>query len=321
MQKIFITGITGQDGLFMTSKLLRDKGIKIYGSSREIDTHSFYKKLKLLGIENDNNLTISQVDLQNSDDLSKFINDIQPDTIINLSGPSSVYRSLSDNRKSYNEIISIFDNIVNAVKKNSLKPTIFQASSSEMFENNGTGIFNESSKLKGTTPYAEAKVKNHLKSIEIYKNDGLKIHSGIMFNHESEFRDKTYLIMQIISSAKNIVDKRGGTFTLGSLDIIRDWSFAGDIVDAVLKIIENGHSNSYVIGSGIGTSIKDIVEIVFQYFQLDYQEFLVLDSNLNRRNNSGKIVSDPSKIKEELGWKTSMGLEDLIIRCIEKNYE
>jgi GDPmannose 4,6-dehydratase len=321
MKKIFITGITGQDGLFMTSKLLKNKGIKVYGSSRRMDSNSFYEKLKLLGVDNYDNLTISKLDLLNSENVNKFIYDLQPDTVVNLSGPSSVYKSLGDDRKSFNEIILIFDNIIKAIKRNSLAPTIFQASSSEMFKDNSNGVFDENSQLKSLTPYAEAKVENHLKTIDLYKNDGLKIHSGIMFNHESEFRDDAYLIMQVIKSAKNILDNRGGTFTIGSLDLVRDWSFAGDIVDAILKIIENGNSNTYVIGSGIGTSIKTIVKIVFNYFELDYEEFLVLDSSLNRKNNAQKIVSNPSKIHNELGWKTSMALEDLIVRCIEKNYK
>ena len=318
MQKIFITGITGQDGVFLTSKLLKDKKVKVYGSSRKFNNSSFYKKLEKLNIGSDENLFISKLNLLNVDELSKFIEDIKPDAIVNLSGPSSVYKSLGDEGKSHDEIVSIFDNIIEAVKINSLNPTIFQASSSEMFKSSDLGIFDESSELEGLTPYAEAKVSNHKKSINLNENDGWKIHSGIMFNHESEFRDEAYLIMQIINSAKKIIRDKGGTFNIGSMDLIRDWSFAGDISEAILKIITEGKSNSYVIGSGIGTSVKKVVEIIFKYFDLEYEEFLVLDPSLNREKNTYKIVSNPLKIKQELNWKSIMSIEDLVVRCIEK---
>ncbi len=321
MEKIFITGITGQDGLFLTSKLLRHRNIKIYGCSRDLQASSFYKKLELLNAVDTINLKIVSLDLLNLTEITTFVKDVRPDVIVNLSGPSSVYESIGDNRKSYNEITSIYQNLTDAVMKNNLKPIIFQASSSEMFKKNDSGIFDEKSQLEGLTPYAEAKIKNHQKSIILNKDLGLKTYSGIMFNHESEFREDAYLIMQIINSAKKILMNKGGTFTIGSLDLERDWSFAGDVAEAILQIINNGKSNSYVIGSGVGKSIKEVVQIIFQYFGLEYEEFLVLDATRNRKNNIKKIVSNPAKIKKELGWKSNMILEDLIVRCIEKKFK
>ena len=140
--------------------------------------------------------------------------------------------------------------------KNKLKTTIFQASSSEMFEKSKKGIYDESSKLNASTPDAEAKIHNQVKSIELATKDNLNLNAGIMFNHESEFRSKDYLIMQVIEAAENIASRKINQFSVGSLDLVRDWSFAGDIADAMLKISENGKFKSYVIGSGKGNSIS-----------------------------------------------------------------
>ena len=139
-----------------------------------------------------------------------------------------------------------------------------------------------------------------------------------MFNHESEFRSKDYLIMQVIEAAENIASRKINQFSVGSLDLVRDWSFAGDIADAMLKISENGKFKSYVIGSGKGNSISYVLKIVFEYFNLDFKEFIKVDKNLNRKNNNVKIISNPERIQNELNWKTTLSLEELIIRCIEK---
>lgn len=317
MQKIFITGITGQDGLFLTSKLLTEE-VAIYGSTRQSSTKNFYNNLSKI-----NNLTSAEVrlfnlDLLNYQSVDTFLNDVKPDKIFNLTGPSSVYKSITDNQKSYSQIINIFDNLTASVLKNKLKTTIFQASSSEMFEENKNGIYDEDSKLNASTPYAEAKIHNHLKSIDLSTKYNLNLYSGIMFNHESEFRSKDYLIMQVIAAAEKIASGKLNQFSVGSLDLVRDWSFAGDIADAMLKITESGKFKSYVIGSGQGASISYVLKVVFEYFNLDFKEFIKVDKNLNRKNNNKKIISNPKRIQNEFNWQTTLSLDELIIRCIEK---
>ncbi len=318
MQKILITGITGQDGLFLTSNLLKNKNVSIYGTSRSGSTNLFYKKLSSISNESLEKVKLVEVDLLNINLVSSLIADIKPNKIFNLAGPSSVYKSINDNRNSYFQIVKIFNNITDSVISNSLNSTIFQASSSEMFKATDDGIFNENSELKALTPYAEAKIENHLKAIELSKLYNFNIYSGIMFNHESEFRLPEYLIMNLINKAQNILKNNANKFSVGSLDLVRDWSFAGDVADAMIKISENGKHHSYVIGSGSGKTIESVVKTIFQYFDLNYKDYVDVDMNLNRKNNPKIIVSDPSQIKNELGWETTMMLEDLIIRCIER---
>jgi len=317
MQKIFITGITGQDGLFLTSKLLNEE-VAIYGSTRQSSTKNFYNNLSKINNLTSAEMRLFNLDLLNYQSVDTFLNDVKPDKIFNLTGPSSVYKSITDNQKSYNQIINIFDNLTASVLKNKLNTTIFQASSSEMFEENKKGIYDEDSKLNASTPYAEAKIHNHLKSIDLSTKYNLNLYSGIMFNHESEFRSKDYLIMQVIEAAEKIASGKLNQFSVGSLDLVRDWSFAGDIADAMLKISESGKFKSYVIGSGQGASISYVLKVVFEYFNLDFKEFIKVDKNLNRKNNNKKIISNPKRIQNELNWQTTLSLDELIIRCIEK---
>ena len=124
--------------------------------------------------------------------------------------------------------------------------------------------------------------------------------------------------MKIIKSAMDIKYNKKSTLTIGSLDLVRDWSFAGDFADAIHLICLEGNGEDFVIGSGVGHSISELVKIVFEYFDLDPKEFIEINSNNLRPGDPLKIVSDPMKIKEKLNWETKLGFEDLILRCINK---
>ena len=321
VKKHLITGIRGQDGLFLSSYIL-DKNEKheIIGISRNSTVDLFFKKLKYL---NQNafleNINVVNIDIRDKFAVNNLISDFEPDYIYNLSGPSSVYKSLVDDNLTYRTITTIFNNIVDSVIKNNLKCNIFQASSSEMFDKSQKPL-NENSSLKPRSPYAEAKLQIH-ESIQDLKNHAfLNISSGIMFNHESEFRDEEYLIMKIINAAANIRNEKSETLTVGSLDLIRDWSYAGDVAEAIYQINNQNNSEDYVIGSGQGNTIRNIVEIVFNYFGIGWEEFVNEDPTFLRSGDPKSIISDPSKINNELGWRTKISLEEILIKCVKKFY-
>ena len=322
MQNILITGITGQDGLFLTSKILnQDEKINIYGTSRFSKNDIFFKKLSTLNKKNFSNIKIIKLNLNEYNPLNNLIKDIQPKQIYNLSGPSSVYKSINDSGKTFNQITNIFDHLIKSVNENSLSTKFFQASSSEMFEKNKLGIYNEKSSFNPRTPYSEAKLINHKKVLELSERGEVNIKSGIMFNHESEFRESDYLIMQIINSAKKIKNGEITSFKVGSTELVRDWSFAGDIANAIYEINNFGKSNTYVIGSGIGNKVADLIKNVFHYFDLNYEEYIQIDNKLNRKDNNNKIVCDPERIKQEFSYSPTLNFEELIIRCIEKKFD
>ena len=195
----------------------------------------------------------------------------------------------------------------------------FQASSSEMFSNANNQNLDEKSNFGPRSPYSEAKLQNHQKTIEYWKTYNWKIYSGIMFNHESEFRGEDYLFMKIINSARLIKFKKLKKFTVGSLDYQRDWLFAGDVVKAITKIMNNGKDYNYVIGSGEANSIHNLIEIVFEYFDLKWEKYINVDPSLLRKNDPKIICSNPKKLMSELNWKNEYSFEKLVHRCITKN--
>ena len=319
MEKVLITGITGQDGLFLTNILLNgQKDYEIIGISRESNAlEKVQNKLIHINKENQNieNVKIIQLDLLNKNHVENLLTDYSPNFVINLSGPSSVYKSLK-NPLIETEITEIFDNLTSSLIKSRNFAKFYQASSSEMFGDHSEAI-NESSLFAPNSPYAHAKFTNHKKVQEFRKIYSWDIFSGIMFNHESEFRGDDYLIMKIINSAILIKNKKLNSFSVGSVDYIRDWSYSGDIAQAIYKIINFGKNDSYVIGSGTGSKISEILNIVFKHFNLDWEEHTNIDEKLLRKGDPTKIISDPTLIYKELSWETKLKLEDILLKCIK----
>ncbi len=316
MKKIIITGITGQDGVHLT-KLLLDKSTNyfIYGVSRNIDEVLFFNNLQSIKSKHPNSSNLQLVEIKNFYEVKKLIKDISPDQIYHLSGPSSVYESIKfpENK---NIITKNFDYLLSAVSSGNRECKIFHASSSEMFAPSDLPL-DENSTMKGNSPYAIGKLANHKKIKKLASNREINTFSGIMFNHESEFRSNEFLIMKIISEAINIKNNKSSNLVLGSLDYIRDWSYAGDIVEAMYLIVNHGKSYDYVLGSGVGTSIKEIVNYIFEYFNLDWQNYLIIDKELLRDNDPIKVVSNPAKIKSELNWQNKIDIYNLLDKCIE----
>ena len=318
MKKILITGISGQDGLFLTNHLINKyEKLEIIGTSRQNNHSIFYKNLLSLGLENRGGVSVYQIDLNDYNIVNNLISDFKPHYVYNLTGPSSVYESFN-NAENKKIITNIFDNLTSALIKSNNFARFFQASSSEMFSPDCNEKLNENSEFLPNSPYALAKLDNHNKVISLNKKYDWNIYSGITFNHESEFRKQNYLIMKIIIAAWKIKNNKGSNLTIGSLDYMRDWSHAQDIVVAINLLTEKGASPDYVIGSGKGKKIKDILDYVFQKYNLDWTDFVQIDKNLLRDGDSKKIISDPRKIKNELNWETKITFEQMLDRCIDK---
>ena len=319
MEKILITGITGQDGIFLSNYLINsNSNIQIVGTTRNNNSELFRTRLLKLNKENNNNITLLNIDLSNKNEVFEMVNDLKPTSIYNLAGPSSVYNSIKYPKESTHAIESIFNNLTEALIKNKNFCNFFQASSSEMFENKSNPLIDESTNFIPNSPYAEAKLKNHNKAIELGESYDWNIVSGIMFNHESEFRNKDYLTGKIINSAIEIKNGNKSKLEIGSLDYIRDWSFAGDIVEAMVVLLNNDARGSFVIGSGTGHSIEHMAQIVFEYFGLSLNDYIEINNSLLRQGDPIVKVSNPLKILNEYGWKSKTKFEDLLLRCIEK---
>ena len=294
-RKVLITGITGQDGIFLTSELFKhDKKVKIFGISRNANK-KFYENLTSVGVKNFSNINIFNLDLTDVNSVKNFISDIKPTEIYNLSGPSSVYESILNSDYYKNTINTIFDNLVSACISAGITPRFF----------------------KPRSPYSEAKYTIYKKTNNLRKNRDWNIKSGIMFNHESEFRNEEYLFIKIINSAKSIKDNKSDILELGSLELVRDWSFAGDVASAIYLINNSDYLENFVIGSGTGVTIAYVVETIFNYYNLEYSSFVKVNESLLRSGDPSKIISDPKSLINKLGWNAQYNIDDLIERLVK----
>ena len=314
MKKILITGITGQDGLFLSSLLLKEHSkVSILGLTRN-NSNSFFENLGKIYDKRHDNIKLIKVDYENKFEISSLIKSFSPDYVYNFMGPSSVYESIL--RPANREMItSGFNTIIEALIESRNFCNFFQASSSEMFNTSKLPL-NEKSQMKTRSPYAEAKLQNHLYVQKCFEKYDWNITSGIMFNHESEFRSKNYLIMKIINTAIEISRGNSQVLEIGTIEYIRDWSFAGDVVNAAYLINTKGTQPNYVIGSGVGTSIEYVLNYIFSNLGLNWEEHTNVNPSLLRKGDSKIIISDPKKLKKEFNWEPSYDISNLLDRCI-----
>ena len=186
-----------------------------------------------------------------------------------------------------------------------------------MFGNVKQDLLNENTDFFPNSPYAVSKLNVHNSVKKLRIKYEWPIVSGIMFNHESDFREDKYLFMKIVNFA--IKTKKNETkepLMLGSLEYRRDWSYAQDITQAAIMMLRSENKNDYVLGSGESYSIQEIVEIVFNSFDLNWNKYIHIDPSLLREGDPQEIISDPSKIKNELGWSTTTSIENVIEKII-----
>jgi GDPmannose 4,6-dehydratase len=314
VENILITGISGQDGIFLASKYLAKKKYRVFGVSRNKNNQKIIHNIKQISGLNDIEIYIDNIDLQNNNLVKEYIYRVNPSTIINFSGPSSVTKSIVD-KVSKDSILIIFDNLINAIAELKDEIVFVQPGSSEMFNLHDTKKLSETSPMIPKSPYAEAKFEIYNNLIDLREQRGLRVINTILFNHESEFRTKDYLFPKIINAALNISRKKQKFLRVGSLDMVRDWSFAGDIVNAIDLLIEKKTYEEFVIGSGVGITIENIISYVFGYFELDYKKFIEIDPSLLRKDSPQSIIADPTKINN-LGWKPTHDINMLLDRCI-----
>ena len=314
--KILITGITGQDGVFLTEQLLSTKNNIIFGTSREKVNDEFYSKLRYLDKNLDlDRLKILNSNLLNHNEVKDLLKTISPDFIYNMSGPSSVYESLID-PKVEDTIYRIFKNIINGCIESDIFPNFFQSSSSEMFGLNKNQLLDEAEEFIPNSPYAKAKLKIHEEMFNLRNFHDWNMSSGIMFNHESEFRGDNYLFMKIVNYVINI-KKNTRPLTLGSLSLKRDWSYAKDIMEGAVIINESEISDNYVLGSGNSYSIKQILEIVFDLFNYKWENFVEINNTLLRNSDPMSRIANIHKVESEHDWSPKTSVEIILNRMVE----
>jgi len=297
MKRALILGSKGQDGQFLSEKLLLD-GYEVFGIIKP-NTNSLQK----------NTISLDLTDIKN---VEFIISKVKPTHIFNFAGVSDVFNPYDNLEFSYQQNCLIPQNFLNSILKIDKTIRFFQSSSSLMYGRSTINKINEETPTSPIYPYGITKLYSHNLIKEYREEFDLFCSSGIFFNHDSEKRGDKFLTQKIILGIKDILNKKTNTIKLGNIDVHRDISYAGDFMDAVKLIMESNNPTDYVLGSEKLTSIREFIEKSFNYVGLDYKNHIEQDKDFIRTKNDIILVSDITKIKNNLGWKTTKNIDDII---------
>ena len=317
--KAFITGVTGQDGYYL-AKLLLEKGYQVHGiirRSSNFNTERLDSLISDYGKEDTFKLYYS--DLLDSSSLNNLINSIMPDEIYNLAAQSHVAVSFKNPLYSTQTSVVGPITLLEAVKNSKKDIKYYQASSSEMFGGVDKSSLNEGSKFTPKSPYAVGKVFAH-EITKVYRESyDIFAVNGILFNHESPFRGETFVTRKITRAVGRIKNNLQNKLTLGNLDAYRDWGFAGDYVNGMYMMMQHYKPDDWVLATGETHSVREFAKIAFDEAGLNYEDYVVTDPKYQRPNEVNHLLGDPSKAKNELGWKLQTSFSDLVKLMVEQD--
>ena len=317
--KAFITGVTGQDGYYL-AKLLLEKGYQVHGIIRRSSNFNTERLDSLISdYGKDDTFKLYYSDLLDSSSLNNLINSIMPDEIYNLAAQSHVAVSFKNPLYSTQTSVVGPITLLEAVKNSKKDIKYYQASSSEMFGGVDKSSLNESSKFTPKSPYAVGKVFAH-EITKVYRESyDIFAVNGILFNHESPFRGETFVTRKITRAVGRIKNNLQNKLTLGNLDAYRDWGFAGDYVNGMYMMMQHSKPDDWVLATGETHSVREFAKIAFDEAGLNYEDYVVTDPKYQRPNEVNHLLGDPSKAKNELGWKLQTSFSDLVKLMVEQD--
>ena len=318
MKKALITGITGQDGYYL-SKLLLENGYEVHGTVRRASLINTYRIDELISTYRNGELTLHYSDLLDSASLSLLINTIEPDEVYNLAAQSHV--SVSFKNPVYTTQVGTLGSvsILEAIRSKDKQIKFYQASSSEMYGGSSKEKLNETSPFDPKSPYAASKVFAH-DITKIYRDSyDLFCVNGILFNHESPMRGETFVTRKITRAVGRIKMGIQKKVTLGNLDASRDWGFAGDYVEGMWMMLQHENPSDWVLATGESITVKSFAEKAFEYVDLNYEEYVESSKKYFRPNEVDFLLGDSSKAEKELGWKPKTSIDELIKIMVDED--
>ena len=317
--KALITGITGQDGYYL-SKLLLDKGYSVYGLVRRSSNINTDRIDSLIAkYKNTDKLNLFYSDLIDSSSLTNLINKIKPDEIYNLAAQSHV--AVSFKNPIYSTSTSNLGAITMLESLRNLEKNVkyYQASSSEMFGGANKEVLNEDSPFDPKSPYAASKVFAH-NITKLYRESyGIFAVNGILFNHESPLRGETFVTRKITRAVGRIHYKLQTKLTLGNLEASRDWGFAGDYVEGMHMMMQHNKPKDWVLATGETHSVKEFAEKAFGEVGLDWEDYVVTSEKYYRPNEVDYLLGDSKRAKDELGWSPKVNFSSLVKKMVESD--
>ena len=306
--RALITGVAGQDGTLL-SKALVDKGWDVFGSrlanENLVPEHSLTSE-KLI-----------ELDVTDSQLVTKVIGEIKPNVIFHFAGITSVGFSIEQPEITRAVNVGGTQNILDAISAHGLLETqIIHAASTEIFDKS-QGLITENSPLDPASPYAESKALAYELCRE-HRRQGLKVTNAILSNHESYLRPETFVTGKISNGVAQISLDLKSKISLGNTDVEKDWSAASDIIDGLIRIAEKDFVGDVILASGISTNLQDLISTAFLHVGIsDWQNYIETDQSLVRKNEGKSIRIDPARAFELLGWKASTPMSTWVGKMVD----
>lgn len=321
-KRALITGITGQDGSYL-SELLLDKGYEVHGIIRRTSTFNT-DRIDHIYVDphnEDARLFLHYGDLTDGVTLRRILEMVKPTEIYNLGAQSHVRVSFDSPEYTVDAVgmgtLRLLEAIRDYRQRTSIDVRFYQAGSSEMFGKVQDVPQKETTPFYPRSPYACAKVYAHWQTVNYRESYGIFACNGILFNHESPRRGETFVTRKITSAIARIVAGTQKKLYLGNLDSKRDWGYAKDYVVAMWQMLQQDEPDDYVVATGETHSIREFLDLSFGYVNLNWQDYVEFDERYLRPSEVDLLIGDPQKALQKLGWQPSVTFEQLVSLMVE----
>ena len=314
-RRAFITGITGQDGAYL-SKLLLDKGYEVHGLLRRSASADVVdSRLKWIGVADQ--VILHDGNLTDLSSLIRVLTDVQPHEVYNLAAQSFVKSSWQQPLLTGTVTGLGAANVLEAIRLVCPEARFYQASSSEMFGLIQEPVQSEKTPFYPRSPYAAAKLYAHWMTVNYRESFGMHASSGILFNHESPLRGIEFVTRKITDGVARIKLGLQDELVLGNLEAKRDWGHARDYVKAMWLMLQQDAPDDYVVATGRSASVRDFCKLAFAHVGLNAEDYVVTDERYMRPAEVDALLGNPEKARKKLGWVPETTLEDLVAEMVE----
>jgi len=321
-KRALITGVTGQDGSYL-SELLLEKGYEVHGIIRRTSTFNT-DRIDHIYVDphsTDAKLFLHYGDLTDGTTLRRILEHVKPVEIYNLGAQSHVRVSFDSPEYTVDAVgmgaLRILEAVRDYQQRTGIEVRYYQAGSSEMYGKVQEIPQKESTPFYPRSPYACAKVYAHWQTINYRESFDLFAANGILFNHESPRRGETFVTRKITMAIARIVAQKQKKLYLGNLDAKRDWGYAKDYVRAMWLMLQQDLPDDYVVATGETYSVKEFLDVAFKYVNLDWHDYVEFDERYLRPAEVELLIGDPTKAKTKLGWSPSVTFEELVHLMVE----
>lgn len=308
MKRALICGVSGQDGAYLAQFLIK-KGYQVWGTSRDAQVANF-GNLAMLGIKDQVNLlSMAQADFRS---VLNSLSRSDPDEVYFLSGQSSVGLSFDQPVETIESISLGILNLLEAIRFIGKPVKIYNSSSSECFGDVGSQRATEVTPFRPRSPYGVAKASAHWLVTNYREAYSLFACNGIFFNHESPLRPSRFVTRKIVSSACRISSGSSEKLNLGRIDIVRDWGWAPEYVEAMWRMLQVETPDDFVIATGHSATLEEFLKRAFDHVNLDWRKYVVIDAANFRPSDITCSAADPSKAARVLNWIAANKLPQLV---------